>query len=82
MPPIFVPQGNAEMVAIARNVTAVSRVPHLNNGSADLSVAAVLLGLEYKGMMELSRAKSDLVCNERNQKGRIDQKVHPQSGTT
>ena len=63
MPPLFVPQGNAEMVAIARNVAAQSdldwtvfRVPHLNNGSADLPLAAGLLGPEYKGTMELSRA--------------------------
>ena len=63
MPPVFVPQGNAEMVAIARNVAAQSdldwtvfRVPHLNNGSADLPLAAGLLGPDYKGTMELSRA--------------------------
>jgi hypothetical protein len=63
MPPIFVPQGNAEMVAIARNVAAQSdfdwtvfRVPHLNNGPADLPLAAGLLGPDYRGTMELSRA--------------------------
>lgn len=63
MPPLFVPQGNAEMVAIARNVAAQSdldwtvfRIPHLNNGPADLPVAAGLLGLDYKGSVELSRA--------------------------
>ena len=63
MPLLLVPQGNAEMVAIAKNVTAQSdldwtvfRIPHLNNGPADLPVAAGLLGPEYKGTMELSRA--------------------------
>lgn len=63
LPPLFVPQGNAEMVAIARNVAAQSdldwtvfRVPHLNNGPADRQLAAGLLGPEYKGTMELSRA--------------------------
>ena len=62
MPPFFVPQGNAEMVAIARNLAAQSdldwtvfRVPHLNNGPEDLPLAAGLLGPDYKGTMELSR---------------------------
>jgi hypothetical protein len=76
MPPIFVPQGNAEMVAIARNVTAQSdldwtvfRIPHLNNGSADLSVAAGLLGPEYKGTTELSRASLTRWVMEEIKKG-------------
>jgi len=64
MPPLFVPQGNAEMVVIARNVAAQSdldwtvfRIPHLNNGPADLPVAAGLLDPDYRGSMELSRAR-------------------------
>lgn len=76
MPPIFVPQGDAEMVAIARNVTAQSdldwavfRVPHLNNGSADLSVTAGLLGPEYKGTTELSRASLTRWVMEEIKKG-------------
>lgn len=63
LPLIFVPQGNAEMVAIARHVAAQSdldwtvfRVPHLNNGPADVPLAAGLLGPDYKGTTELSRA--------------------------
>jgi nucleoside-diphosphate-sugar epimerase len=62
MPALFVPQGNAEMVAIARSVAAQSdldwtlfRVPHLNNGPAGLPLAAGLLGPDYKGSLELSR---------------------------
>jgi len=63
MPPLLVPQGNAEMVAIAKAVAAeedldwtIFRVPHLNEGNADLPVWAGLLGPEYKGSLELSRA--------------------------
>jgi len=61
--PMFVPQGNAEMVAIATAVAAedeldwtIFRVPHLTEGSADLSVWAGLLGPDYKGSLDLSRA--------------------------
>lgn len=50
------------MAAIAKLVAAqddldwtVFRVPHLNDGSADLPVWAGLLGPEYKGSLELSR---------------------------
>ena len=63
MPPLFVPQANAEMVAIAEAVSAeedldwtIFRVPHLNEGNADLPVWAGLLGPDYKGSLELSRA--------------------------
>jgi len=63
MPPIFVPQGDAEMVAIAEAVAAedeldwtIFRVPHLTEGSADLPVYAGLLGPDYKGSLCLSRA--------------------------
>ncbi|KAJ7716593.1 hypothetical protein DFH07DRAFT_973876 [Mycena maculata] len=62
MPKIVVPQGNAEMVAIGKAVSAaddldwtVFRVPHLTDESADLPVAAGLLGPEYKGTGDLSR---------------------------
>jgi len=33
----------------------VFRIPHLNDGEADLSVAAGVLGDEYKGTLQLSR---------------------------
>jgi hypothetical protein len=63
MPPLFVPQANAEMVAIAEAVAAeedlnwtIFRVPHLNEGNADFPVWAGLLGPDYKGSLELSRA--------------------------
>jgi hypothetical protein len=76
MPPTFVPQGDAEKVAIARNVTAqavldwtVFCVPHLNNGSADLPVAAGLLGPEYKGTTELRRASLAWWAMEEIRKG-------------
>lgn len=55
MPVLFEPQGSAEMVAIAKNVTAQSGldwivfwIPPLNNGPADLPLAAGLLGPDYK----------------------------------
>jgi hypothetical protein len=76
VPPIFVPQGNAEIVAIARNVTAQSdpdrtvfRVPHLNSGSVELSVTAELLGPEYKGTTELSRESLTRLVMEEIKKG-------------
>lgn len=63
LPALLVPQGNAEMVAIARHVAAQSdldwtvfRVPYLNNGPADVPLAAGLLGPDYRGTTELSRA--------------------------
>jgi hypothetical protein len=62
-PPLLVPQGHAEMKAIAINILTQSdfdwtiyRIPYLNNGSADLPVAAGLFGPDYKGSMSLSRA--------------------------
>lgn len=62
IPPLMVPQGNAEMVAIAEAVAAeddldwtIFRVPHLTEASADLPVYAGLLGPEYKGSLQLSR---------------------------
>ncbi|KAJ7787167.1 hypothetical protein B0H14DRAFT_3581215 [Mycena olivaceomarginata] len=63
MPKVVVPQANAEMVAIAEAVTAaddldwtVFRIPHLTDKAADLPVAAGLLGPDYKGTFDLSRA--------------------------
>ncbi|KAJ7039823.1 hypothetical protein C8F04DRAFT_949005 [Mycena alexandri] len=67
MPKIVVPQGNAEMVAIAEAVSAaddldwtVFRVPHLTEEAADLPVAAGLLGPDFKGGFNLSRASQAL----------------------
>lgn len=63
MTTVVVPQGNAEMKRIGEVVSAddgfewtVFRVPHLNEGAADLPVCAGLLGPEWKGTLELSRA--------------------------
>ena len=63
IPPLMVPQGSAEMVAIGKNVAAqtdfdwtVFRVPQLTNGDGDLPVFAGLIGPEYKGKRALSRA--------------------------
>jgi len=63
IPKVVVPQGNAEMVAIAKAVSAaddldwtVFRVPILTEKAADLPVAAGLLGPSYKGTSYLSRA--------------------------
>ncbi|KAJ6631158.1 hypothetical protein B0H10DRAFT_2427608 [Mycena sp. CBHHK59/15] len=63
IPKVAVPQGNAEMVAIAETVAAehdldwtIFRVPHLTEEGADLPVWAGLLGPEYKGSKSLSRA--------------------------
>ncbi|KAJ7512030.1 hypothetical protein B0H11DRAFT_2213832 [Mycena galericulata] len=63
MPKAMAPQGNAEMVGIAKAVAAaddldwtVFRVPHLTNESADLPVVAGLLGPDFKGTLMLSRA--------------------------
>ena len=63
LPPFAVPQGSAEMAAIGKQLAAqedldwtVFRVPQLTNGAADLPVAAGLLGEEFKGTKQLSRA--------------------------
>ncbi|KAJ7234619.1 hypothetical protein B0H12DRAFT_1327645 [Mycena haematopus] len=63
MPKIVVPQGNAEMVAIGKAVAAaddldwtVFRVPHLTEKAADLPVAAGVIGPDFKGGFDLSRA--------------------------
>ncbi|KAJ7136051.1 hypothetical protein C8R44DRAFT_976767 [Mycena epipterygia] len=63
VPHAMVPQGNAEMVGIAKAVAAagdldwtVFRVPHLTEESADLPVFAGLLGPDFKGGLNLSRA--------------------------
>lgn len=62
-PAATVPQGNAEMVAIAKAIAAedeldwtVFRVPHLTEGNADLPVWAGLLGPDFKGGLSISRA--------------------------
>lgn len=62
MPPALVPQGNAEMKAIAYNVATqddldwtVMRVPHLTEHAEDLQVAAGPLGPEFRGTRALSR---------------------------
>jgi hypothetical protein len=62
-PKLVVPQGNAEMVGIGQAVAAaedldwtVFRVPHLTDEAADLPVFAGLLGPDFKGSMNLSRA--------------------------
>ncbi|KAJ7145366.1 hypothetical protein C8R43DRAFT_1070122 [Mycena crocata] len=67
VPKAMVPQGNAEMVAIAKAVAAaddldwtVFRVPHLTEESVELPVAAGLLGPEFKGTKNLSRASMAL----------------------
>jgi len=63
MPPLFVPQANAEMVAIAEPlqprkilIGRYSEFPHLNEGNADFPIWAGLLNPDYKGSLELSRA--------------------------
>lgn len=63
IPPAFAPQGNAEMAAIAKQLAAQSdldwtvfRIPHLNDGAADLPMEAGALGPQYRGTTELSRA--------------------------
>jgi hypothetical protein len=63
MPKVVMPQGNAEMVAIAQAVAAaddldwtVFRVPHLTEKAANLPVAAGVIGPDYKGGFDLSRA--------------------------
>ncbi|KAJ7825271.1 hypothetical protein B0H14DRAFT_2369006 [Mycena olivaceomarginata] len=63
MPKVLVPRGNAEMVAIAPAVAAaddldwtVFRVPHLTENAANLPVAAGVIGPDYKGGFDLSRA--------------------------
>jgi hypothetical protein len=60
---VVLPEGNAEMVAIAKAVSTaddlewtVFRVPHLTQKEADLPVAAGLLGPDFKGTIHLSRA--------------------------
>jgi hypothetical protein len=60
----MVPQGNAEMNAIAVVVeahkheieTTVFRVGFLNDGPADTEVFAGMIGPDYKGSVNLSRA--------------------------
>ncbi len=63
LPPFAVPQGSAEMVGIGKQLAAqedldwtVFRVPQLNDGAANLPVAAGLLGHDFKGTKQLSRA--------------------------
>jgi len=63
MPIALVPQGNAEMVAIAKNVATqtdfdwtVFRIPHLTEGPGDAEVVAGFLGPEFKGTGQLTRA--------------------------
>lgn len=62
IPPLIVPQANAEMVAIAEAVAesdldyTIFRIPHLTEGSAELPVYAGLLGPDFKGSFNLSRA--------------------------
>ncbi|KAJ7770546.1 hypothetical protein B0H16DRAFT_1881545 [Mycena metata] len=67
MPKIMVPQGNAEMAAIAETVSAaddldwtVFRVPHLTEEAVELPVAAGNLGPDFKGGFNLSRASQAL----------------------
>lgn len=62
LPPFMVPQGNAEMKAIATTVTSddaldwtVFRVPHLSLGTGEEKVWAGLFGPEYKGGLDLTR---------------------------
>lgn len=62
MPPIIVPQGHAEMRAIALNVASedaldwtIFRVPFLTEKPGDIKVEAGLMGPDYKGGFELSR---------------------------
>ncbi|KAJ7057878.1 NAD(P)-binding protein [Mycena amicta] len=62
IPPFFVPQGNAEMVGIAKAVASaddldwtVFRVPHLTDHGAELPVAAGLIGPDYQASIDLSR---------------------------
>lgn len=63
LPKLFVPQGNAEMVQIAKTVSESSadlewtifRIPHLTDGPADLSVWADYAGPSHKGGLNLSR---------------------------
>lgn len=64
IPLVMVPQGNAEMYAIATKLeahkheleTTVFRVGFLNDGTADASVLAGLHGHGYEGSVHLSRA--------------------------
>ncbi len=63
LPPMFVPQGSAEMKGIGMQVAGqdsldwtVFRVPMLNNGEEGLKVAAGDLGPGFAGTRELSRA--------------------------
>ncbi|KAF7349260.1 NAD(P)-binding protein [Mycena sanguinolenta] len=63
LPKLIVPQGNAEMIAIAKAVVAandldwtVFRVPRLTGKAADLRVAAGLIGPRFEGTIDLSRA--------------------------
>jgi nucleoside-diphosphate-sugar epimerase len=63
MPKLLVPQGVAEMVAIAEAVTShatdldwtIFRIPHLTDGQADIPVWAGYTGPNHKGGLNLSR---------------------------
>ncbi|OCF35084.1 hypothetical protein I316_03124 [Kwoniella heveanensis BCC8398] len=61
-PPYLMPQGDAEMKAIAEHSAdddfdyTIFRVPHLTNGPADLKVYAGFYGPDFKGSQSLSRA--------------------------
>jgi hypothetical protein len=62
LPKIVVPGGQAEMAKIGVSVAeqsdlewTVFRIPHLNDGSADLVVEAGYLGPQFKGSRDLSR---------------------------
>ncbi|KAK4699983.1 hypothetical protein P7C70_g6269, partial [Phenoliferia sp. Uapishka_3] len=62
MPPFVVPQGNAEMRALALAVAeeddfdyTIFRVPHLTEGGPDNKVWAGLMGPEYQGGIDLTR---------------------------
>ncbi|KAF7985195.1 hypothetical protein HWV62_7806 [Athelia sp. TMB] len=62
LPALLIPQGKAEMVAIAEAVAAekdldwtIFRVPNLTEASSDLPVYAGLLGPDYTGSLSLSR---------------------------
>ena len=63
MPKILAPQGNAEMIGIAKHVAAadpstewtIFRIPHLTDGPADLPVYAGYAGPSNEGSLSLSR---------------------------
>jgi len=60
---MLLPQGTAETVALSKAIAAedeldwtIFRLPRLTDGSADLPVWAGLLGPDFKGALEISRA--------------------------